>query len=291
MSAYDGKAMTVAEAAEQVAQGVAALRRLHGGAFPKTALILGSGLGPLAGQVEDATEISYGDIPGFPVPSVEGHAGRLLLGRLAGTPVACLAGRFHVYEGHPVQAIAIPIRILRALGVERIVLTNAAGGLSPAMTVGTLMVVKDHINFTGRNPLVGPNDESVGPRFFDMTYAYDPALRAMFADAARDSGVAVAEGVYVGVLGPSFETPAEIAMFAQWGGDAVGMSTVPECLAAVHCGMKVAALSLITNAGAGLSVDGAPPEPLSHHDVMIQGQKAYDRAEKLLLAFFARLKD
>jgi inosine/guanosine/xanthosine phosphorylase family protein len=263
---------------------VAALRKAYGGPFPRTALVLGSGLGPLADQVEGATDISYGDIPGFPVPTVQGHAGRLRLGQLAGTPVACLAGRFHVYEGHAPQAIAVPIRILRAMGVERIILTNASGGLGPGMSVGTLMVVKDHINFTGRNPLLGPNDDTVGLRFFDMTYAYDPALRQTFAAAAHDCGVEVREGVYVGVLGPSFETPAEIRMFRQWGGDAVGMSTVPECLAAIHCGMKVAALSLITNAGAGLTSDR-----LSHEDVLIQGAKAYERAEKLLLAFFARL--
>jgi inosine/guanosine/xanthosine phosphorylase family protein len=286
MGGDDGKATGVAEAAAQVSRGVAALRAAHGGPFPRTALVLGSGFGPLADRVEAAIDIPYGDIPGFPVPTVQGHAGRLRLGRLAGTPVACLAGRFHVYEGHAPQAIAIPIRILRAMGVERIILTNASGGLDPDMAVGTLMVVKDHINFTGRNPLLGPNDDAVGLRFFDMTYAYDPALREMFAAASHDSGVAVREGVYVGVLGPSFETPAEIRMFRQWGGDAVGMSTVPECLAAIHSGMKVAALSLITNAGAGLT-----PVPLSHEDVMAQGALAYEWAEKLLLAFFARLKD
>jgi inosine/guanosine/xanthosine phosphorylase family protein len=286
MSGDDGKDMPVAEAAQLVRQGVAALQAAQVGAFPKTALVLGSGLGPLADRVEDAREMPYAAIPGFPPPTVQGHAGRLRLGRLSGTPVACLAGRFHVYEGHAPQAIAIPIRILRAAGVERIILTNASGGLNPDMGIGTLMVVRDHINFTGRNPLLGPNDDAVGPRFFDMTYAYDRALRATFGQASQDCGVAVREGVYVGVLGPSFETPAEIRMFAKWGGDAVGMSTVPECLAAIHCGMKVAALSLITNAGAGLT-----PEPVSHEDVMVQSAKAYDRAEKLLLAFFARLKD
>ena len=286
MSGDDGKDMPVAEAAQLIRQGVAALQAVQAGAFPKTALVLGSGLGPLADRVEYAREIPYVDIPGFPLPTVQGHAGCLRLGRLSGTPVACLAGRFHVYEGHAPQAIAIPIRILRAAGVERIILTNASGGLNPDMGIGTLMVVRDHINFTGRNPLLGPNDDAVGPRFFDMTYAYDRALRATFGQASQDCGVAVREGVYVGVLGPSFETPAEIRMFAKWGGDAVGMSTVPECLAAIHCGMKVAALSLITNAGAGLT-----PEPVSHEDVMVQGAKAYDRAEKLLLAFFARLKD
>lgn len=285
MGSDDGKAMSVAEAAALVARGAAALRAAHGEAFPRTALVLGSGLGALADRIGDARDISYADIPGFPVPTVEGHAGHLRLGRLAGTPVACLAGRFHVYEGHSPQAIAIPIRILRQMGVEQIVLTNASGGLDPAMDVGTLMVVKDHINFTGRNPLVGPNDDRVGPRFFDMTYAYDPALRETFAQAAKDSGIAIREGVYVGVLGPSFETPAEIRMFRQWGGDAVGMSTVPECLAAVHGGMRVAALALITNAGAGLK-----PGKLSHQEVMTEGARAYDRAEKLLLAFFARLK-
>src|SRR4051812_28023768 len=248
-----------ADQAGEIARGVAAIARAYPGAFPKTALILGSGLGPFAGKLENATDISYGDIPGFPVPSVLGHAGRLRIGTVAGTPLACLQGRFHAYEGHAAAALALPIRILRALGVERLILTNAAGGLSRDFPAGTLMIVEDHINFSGQNPLIGPNDDRIGPRFFDMTNAYDAGLRAALQAAADKSGVAVKSGVYIYCLGPNFETKAEVRMMATLGADAVGMSTVPECLTAVHCGMKVAALSLITNLGAGLA-----PGALSH---------------------------
>jgi inosine/guanosine/xanthosine phosphorylase family protein len=170
------------------------------------------------------------------------------------------------------------------MGVERLVLTNAAGGLSLDKPAGTLMIISDHINMSGQNPLIGPNDPKIGPRFPDMSRAYDPELRARLRAAAGQAGVAVAEGVYVYTLGPNFETPAEIRMFALLGANAVGMSTVPECLAAVHCGMKVVALSLITNLAAGLA-----PEQLTHHDTLAEASKAYDRVERLLLAFFVRL--
>jgi len=268
--------------ADEIERGVAAIRAAVPGAFPKTALILGSGLGPLADKMGDVRDVPYGEIPGFPVPTVAGHQGRLRVGTLAGQPLACMQGRLHAYEGHPAQAIATPIRILRRLGVERLILTNAAGGLRPHLTAGTLMLVEDHINFAGLNPLVGPNDESVGPRFPDLTRAYDPALRARFEAAARESGVKLERGVYVWALGPSFETPAEIRMFANLGADAVGMSTVPECIAAVHCGMRVAALSVITNLAAGFS-----DAPLTHEETLAEAAKAYDRVEKLMLCFFA----
>ena len=271
--------------AKEIEQGTAAIQAVVKGVFPKTALILGSGLGPLAEKVADPTDISYGDIPGFPVPTVAGHHGRLRVGTLAGTPVACMQGRLHAYEGHPAQAIAVPIRILKRLGVERLILTNAAGGLKPHLPAGTLMLLEDHINFAGLNPLVGPNDESFGPRFPDLTHAYDPGLRAQFEAAAQKSGVALARGVYVWALGPSFETPAEIRMFAALGADAVGMSTVPECIAAVHCGIRVAALSVITNLAAGLGTT-----PLTHQETLDEAAKAYGRVEKLMLCFFAALK-
>jgi len=268
--------------ADEIERGVAAVSAALKGPFPKTALILGSGLGPLADKIADATDIPYGDIPGFPVPTVAGHQGRLRVGSLAGQPVACMQGRLHAYEGHPAQAIAVPIRILRRLGVEQLILTNASGGLKPHLTAGTLMLIEDHINFAGLNPLVGPNDESFGPRFPDMTHAYDPALRARFEAAARVSGVKLERGVYVWALGPNFETPAEIRMFAALGADAVGMSTVPECIAAVHCGIRVAALSVITNLAAGFS-----SVPLTHQETLAEAAKAYDRVEKLMLCFFA----
>ena len=231
-----------------------------------------------------ARDVSYADIPGFPEPTVDGHQGRLRVGTLAGHSVACMQGRLHAYEGHPAQALATPIRILRGLGVERLVLTNAAGGLSLDKPAGTLMIVSDHINMSGQNPLIGPNDPKIGPRFPDMSRAYDSQLRSQLRAAAQRAGVAVTEGVYVYTLGPNFETPAEIRMFAALGANAVGMSTVPECLAAIHCGMKVVALSLITNLAAGLA-----PEQLTHHDTLSEATKAYSRVESLLTAFFAGL--
>jgi inosine/guanosine/xanthosine phosphorylase family protein len=272
--------------AKEIDRGADALRAAVKGPFPKTALILGSGLGPLADKIADATDVPYGDIPGFPVPTVAGHQGRLRVGTLAGQPVACMQGRLHAYEGHPAQAIAVPIRILRRMGVERLILTNASGGLKPHLPAGTLMLVEDHINFSGQNPLVGPNDESFGPRFPDMSHAYDSGLRAQFAAAAAKAGVTLERGVYVHVLGPSFETPAEIRMFVALGADAVGMSTVPECIAAVHCGIRVAALSVITNLAAGLST-----VPLTHEETLAEAAKAYDRVERLMLGFFSNSEE
>jgi inosine/guanosine/xanthosine phosphorylase family protein len=272
--------------ADEVERGIAALKAAVQGPFPKTALILGSGLGPFADRMQTLTDVSYADIPGFPVPSVHGHNGRLRIGAIEGLAIACMQGRLHAYEGHPAQALAVPIRILRGLGVETLILTNAAGGLALDKPAGTLMIVDDHINFSGQNPLIGPNDPKTGPRFFDMSRAYDPDLRARLRAAAERAGVAVTSGVYLYTLGPNFETPAEVRMFAQLGADAVGMSTVPECLAAVHCGMKVAALSLITNLAAGLA-----PAPLSHDETLHEAGKAYDRVERLLTAFFARLAE
>lgn len=269
-----------------IEDGVAAITRaMQGRAFPKTALVLGSGLGPFADKLTDAYDVAYSDIPGFPIPTVSGHAGRLRIGKASGHPLACLQGRFHAYEGHPAQALAVPVRILKRLGVERLILTNAAGSIRADKPAGSLMVLTDHINFAGQNPLVGPNDESFGPRFFDMSHAYDAELRAGLHAAAKHEGVDVYDGVYVYALGPNFETPAEIRMFGKLGADAVGMSTVPECLAAVHAGMKVAALSVITNLAAGLAT-----EALTHHDTLAEAQKAHGRVEKLLLRFFAQLE-
>ncbi len=267
-----------------VENGAAAIRGHFGPDFPKTVLVLGSGIGRFAEKLEGAKSLSYEAIPGFAPSTVSGHAGKLLAGSLAGKPLAIMAGRIHLYEGHPPQAIATMIRILRTVGVQRLILTNAAGGLKPDMIPGTLMIIDDHINFSGQNPLVGPNDDRFGPRFPDMSFAYDPELRSALRRAADVAGVKVKSGVYIFGLGPSFETPAEIRLFASWGADAVGMSTVPECIAANHCGMKVAGLSLITNLASGLS--GAR---LTHDEVMAEGARAQAAIEKLLLAFFARL--
>lgn len=270
----------------EIERGVAAVKAVLGEAFPKTALVLGSGLGPFADTMADAVDIPYGDIPGFPVPTVAGHEGRLRIGTVGGHPLVCMQGRLHGYEGHPAQALAVPVRILRRLGAERLILTNAAGGLRPDLPAGTLMIVEDHINFAGFNPLIGPNDEKIGPRFPDMSNAYDAGLRAILHKAARDAGVDVVGGVYVFASGPNFETPAEIRMFAKFGADAVGMSTVPETLAAVHCGMKVVALSVMTNLAAGLGA-----EPLTHHETLDEAAKAHARIQCVLLEFFAALAE
>jgi inosine/guanosine/xanthosine phosphorylase family protein len=268
---------------ELIERAAAAIRARLGESFPKTAIVLGSGLGRFGEKLSNARSMSYADIPGFSRSTVAGHHGNLIVGEVGGAPLAVMQGRVHAYEGHPPQAIAVPIRTLRKLGVERLVLTNASGGLRVDMPAGTLMIVADHINFSAINPLAGPNDDSVGPRFPDMSKAYDPELRAMLAAAAREAGVAVRTGIYLYTLGPNFETPAEVRMFAALGADAVGMSTVPECLAARHCGMKVAALSLVTNLAAGLSTS-----PLSHEETLASAQTAYERVERLLLAFFPK---
>lgn len=276
----------VATMNDEIERGVAAIRAAVPGPFPKTALILGSGLGPFADTIAGATEVAYGGIAGFPVPTVAGHQGRLVVGTVGGHPLACMQGRLHAYEGHDAQAIAVPIRILKRLGVERLMITNAAGGLALDKPAGTLMVIEDHINLTPFNPMIGPNDEGFGPRFFDMTRAYDAALRARLHAAADKAGVVVTKGIYIFYLGPNFETPAEIRLFAKFGADAVGMSTVPECLAAVHCGIKVVGLSLITNLAAGLAA-----APLTHHETLSEAEKAYDRVERLLIGFFTSLEE
>ena len=269
---------------DNIAASVAAIRKRHGGDFPSTALILGSGLGRFGETLEMDTEVAYQDIAGFPVSTVAGHAGRLLIGRIGATPVACMQGRMHLYEGYDAARLAVPIRTLYRLGVDTLVITNAAGSLREDMPPGTLMVLDDHINMAGANPLVGPNDESFGPRFFDMSQAYDAGLRERLHAAAAATGVDVASGIYLQALGPSFETPAEVRAFARLGADAVGMSTVPECLVANHCGMKVAGLSVITNLAAGIAA-----HPLSHDETIEEANKAYDRMSRLLVRFFEDL--
>jgi inosine/guanosine/xanthosine phosphorylase family protein len=271
------------DAGNVIETGACAITAHFGGKLPDTVLVLGSGIGRFAERLEGAKSLSYDAIPGFAPSTVAGHAGKLMVGSINGQALAIMAGRIHVYEGHPPQAIATLVRILKAAGVQRLILTNASGGLRPDMVAGTIMIVEDHINFAGVNPLIGPNDERIGPRFPDMTDAYDPALRAQLGQAAEAAGVPVKRGVYIYVTGPNFETPAEIRMFGQLGADVVGMSTVPECLAARHCGMKVAAVSLVTNLAAGLS-----DSPLTHEETLGEAAKAYGAMEKLLLQFFSR---
>lgn len=229
---------------------------------PKVAVVLGSGLGAFADQFSDAVRIRYDEIPNFPTSSVVGHAGELVLGELRGVPVAVMSGRIHFYEGYPLTTVTLPTRILSALGAKRMVVTNAAGGVNPDFGPGTLMVIRDHINLTGNNPLIGHNDDRLGPRFPDMSEPYSAEGCKVLREAAASVRVELKEGVYCGVLGPSYETPAEVRMMRTLGADAVGMSTVPEVIVANHEGMSVAGLSLITNAASGLS-----EVKLTHEDV------------------------
>ncbi len=238
------------------------IREKTGGAQPTAGIILGSGLGDLGSEIENVTIVSYADLPGFPKPGVEGHAGNLLIGQLGGATVACLQGRAHSYEGD-LKAMVTPVRTFKTLGCEVMFATNAAGCLVADRAPGSLMAISDHINLQPGNPLTGPNDDSFGPRFPNMVDAYDPALRALLKKTASELGITLYEGVYAGYLGPNFETAAEIRAFRTLGADAVGMSTVPEVLVARHCGLRVAAVSVLTNLAAGMS-----DEPLTHEQTL-----------------------
>jgi purine-nucleoside phosphorylase len=223
------------------------------GSVPSVALTLGSGLGGLAEEMESPTAIPYANIPHFPVSTAPGHAGRLVAGMLAGIPALVLQGRFHFFEGYAPERIAFPVRVLASLGVRILFLTNAAGGVNESFAPGDFMLISDHIFLSGHNPCIGPNDDAIGSRFFDMTTAYDPVLRGRARAVAQRLGIPVREGVYMWFAGPSFETPAEIRAARVLGADAVGMSTVPETIAAVHCGLRVLGVSCITNMAAGIA--------------------------------------
>jgi purine-nucleoside phosphorylase len=264
-----------------VAQAAAVLRS-HGA--PRVGIVLGSGLGAVADAVEDAVSVGYDELPGFPRPTVHGHAGRAVLGRLSGVPVCVLMGRAHMYEGGDPAPRVTPVRALAAAGAEVLVLTNAAGSLRPEVGPGRLMAISDHINLTGHNPLIGPNDDAIGPRFPSLAGAYDPALLADLHAGAGALGIDLAEGVYLAVSGPSFETPAEIRAFRTLGADAVGMSTVHETILARHAGMRVAAVSAISNLAEGLS-----DVPLSHEQTLKDAQRAAGDLARLLEAFVGRL--
>ena len=255
------------------------------GFSPRVGIVLGSGLGPLADKVEVVASIEYEDIPDFPKSTVEGHEGRLILGRLGGMPIACLQGRVHYYEGVNPQDLAIPVRMLKLLGVDILLLTNAAGSFRKKMGPGSLMLISDHINFTGLNPLVGENDDTFGPRFFSMENAYDPTLRKHFKAVAKELDITLHEGVYLHYLGPNFETPAEIKAFKALGPDAVGMSTTPEVLVARHAGLRVAAISNITNLAAGMS-----KTELSHEQTLESAKLAAEDLETLIIVFLETLK-
>ncbi len=245
---------------------------------PQLALVLGSGLGDLVDEIEVDAEFPYNEIPNFAVSTVKGHAGKLVMGTLKGKEVAVMQGRLHYYEGHPMSAIIFPIRVLHALGAGTLIVTNAAGGLNPAFTPGDLMLITDHINVMGNNALIGPNDEAIGPRFPDMTHVYTPALRDLALSTAGQENIPLQQGIYAAWSGPTFETPAERRYLRLIGGDAVGMSTVPEVTAARHMGMQVLGFSVITNVATGLA--DQPPD--NHLEVLEMAQHAGKNLAHLL---------
>lgn len=252
---------------------------------PQIGLILGSGLGVLATEVSDAAFVPYSDIPRFPVSTVEGHKGRFVLGTLAGKKVIAMQGRFHFYEGYSLKDVTRPVRVMKALGVRTFIVTNASGGINETFSPGDLMLISDHLNMTFQNPLTGPNVSDWGPRFPDLSEAYDKELRALAKRVAEKEGISLQEGVYAGVTGPSYETPAEIRMLRKLGADAVGMSTVPEVIVARHSGMKVLGISCITNMAAGIL-----NEPLSHQEVVQTAERVRNTFSSLVKRVVAEIK-
>jgi len=273
--------MTAREPRSEYARAVAAARFILSKTKlrPRVGVVLGSGLGAVGEQLADAVTIPFAEIPHFPRPSAEGHAGRLVVGSLDGVPVAAMEGRVHLYEGHSPQEVIFPMRVMGSAGMGAAVLTNAAGGINPNYRQGCLVVLRDHINLQGINPLTGPNDHRFGPRFFDMSEAYSAALRDAALREGRRLGLPVFEGVYAAVSGPSYETPAEIRFLRAIGADLVGMSTVPEVIAARHLGMEILGISCVTNLAAGLS-EG----PLSHAEVLETGKRVAGQFVALLRA-------
>jgi len=247
------------------------------GIKPSVAIILGSGLGDIADYLEDKITIPYEEIPGFPTSGVSGHAGMLVAGRIMGKEVLVMQGRVHYYEGYAQQHITVPVRVMHLLGVKSLVLTNAAGGVNLGYKPGDLMLISDHINFSGSNPLLGPNLDEFGPRFPDCSEVYSAALREKLIGRAAAEGIELKQGVYMMFCGPNFETPAEIRMARVLGADAVGMSTVPEALVAAHCGMQVLGLSCISNMAAGIL-----PRKLTHQEVMDTGAMVRDKVNRLM---------
>jgi purine-nucleoside phosphorylase len=251
---------------------------------PSVAIVLGSGLGAFADELTDATAIGYDEIPGFAHATVEGHAGRLVIGKAGNVAVAAMQGRFHFYEGYSLEEVTFPIRVLKLLGVNNLMLTNAAGSLNTELTPGSLMIISDHINLMGVNPLIGGNEERFGPRFPDLSIAYDQHLQKLVIDEANAMGLSLRRGVYASLTGPSYETPAEIHMVRTLGADAVGMSTVPEAIVARHMDMRVIGISCITNLAAGVS-----SRPIDHSQVMEIGERVRGQFTELLRRVIARL--
>ena len=244
---------------------------------PTIGMVLGSGLGDFADTLEEAVSIPFSDIPNFPIPTVPGHTGALVFGRKQGRDVVVLQGRIHYYEGLPQKELTLPIRVLAALGVKTLVLTNACGGINLSFAPGELMLISDHINLSGSNPLIGPNLDDFGPRFPDCSDIYTASLRSAIKEQAASAGIGLREGVYAMYSGPNYETPAEIRMFRILGADVVGMSTVPEALVAAHCGMAVVGISCITNMAAGVL-----PQKLCHAEVMEVAAQVHDKFQSLL---------
>jgi purine-nucleoside phosphorylase len=254
------------------------------GEKPQIGLVLGSGLGVLANEIEDATVIAYDKIPNFPVSTVEGHASELIVGNLQGRRVITMKGRFHYYEGYDLDAVTFPIRVMQALGIAKLLVTNAAGGINTEYEPGNLMLIRDHINFTFRNPLIGPNDNELGSRFPDMSEAYSAKLRDMAHQVAEGEGISLREGIYIGVIGPSYESPAEIRAFRTLGADAVGMSTVPEVIVARHAGIEVLGISCISNMASGILA-----QPLTHEEVMETTELAKHQFLSLVKGIIAKM--
>lgn len=280
------RVMSLHDASSELVRIDAALEaiRLHVRRAPKVALVLGSGLGSFADTLSDATALDYAAIPTMPVSRVAGHAGRLVFGSVEGVDCVAMQGRVHLYEGHPPSDVVFGVRLMIRLGARIVIVTNAAGGVDPRLEPGEIMLIEDHINLTGCNPLVGPNEDALGPRFPDMTAAYDVRLRELALDAASEAGFQLARGVYAGLLGPSYETPAEVRMLGALGAAAVGMSTVLETIAARHMGARVLGLSCITNKGAGLA-----PGALDHREVQDVASRIRDRFVALLRGVLARI--
>jgi purine-nucleoside phosphorylase len=269
---------------DKVEEAAAVVRGAAAAPAPDVAVVLGSGLGAFANALGDATSWNYADLPYWPASKVIGHEGRLVVGTLAGRRVAALSGRAHFYEGHDLRTVTFAARVMGRIGVKVMILTNAAGGINVALTPGTLMVIDDHINLLGSNPLVGPNEDRFGLRFPDMSTVYSARLRALVDEVAAAQGLAIGHGVYVAVHGPSYETPAEIRFLRTIGADAVGMSTVPEAIVARHMGVEVLGISCITNAAAGVL-----PQPLNHDEVMEVARQVRGRFAALLEGIIGRL--
>lgn len=267
----------------QIAESAALIRKACGALSPKIAVVLGSGLGAVADLLEGDVSISYSDLPGFPLPGVEGHEGSIRIGTVEGTPVLFLKGRVHLYEGKGTQPIQIIVRTLKSAGIDTLFLTNAAGSLLQDHGAGSVVAITDHVNLTGLNPLTGPNDDAWGPRFPGMENAWDADLRTLLLGSANEAGVKMGEGVYVGFLGPTFETPAEIRLTKAIGGDLVGMSTVAENIVARHCGLRCVGASAVTNMAAGMS-----DIPLSHDQTLEFAAVAGEKMAKVMRVFLKR---